>query len=463
MKNYIMTQPKKNVITIVGTTGVGKSQFSIELAKAINGEVINADSMQVYEGLPIITNKHPISERQGVTHHVMNHVKWNEDYFIHRYTQEANAAIDNIHAKGKVPIIIGGTHYYLQSLLFRNKTVGEKEDPKALRKLTKEEEDLLDGPVEPIFNRLCEVDPIISKKFHPQDKRKLRRALEIYLTSGMKPSELYREQKLDELEDSSLKYNTLLFWLYCDPEILKERLDKRVDMMMATGALDEIKEMESYYQKQDPRPDCTRGIWQVIGFKEFLPWLENGRSEEKLFNEGVERMKIRTRQYAKYQVKWIKKLLGVELNKESRFGFKYGGKMYLLDASNLDNWNSYVGERGVKIAEQFITNGPLGVSEPQATENLKELIPTPDFYEKFNSNKTVNSASNWKHMECPVCVDADGKPFVAVGEENWKIHVKSRRHKKKLNYNEKKRAHEELIAKYKKPKDDIACDQEASS
>ncbi|OVF07459.1 putative tRNA dimethylallyltransferase [Clavispora lusitaniae] len=458
-----MTQPKKNVITIVGTTGVGKSQFSIELAKAINGEVINADSMQVYEGLPIITNKHPISERQGVTHHVMNHVKWNEDYFIHRYTQEANAAIDNIHAKGKVPIIIGGTHYYLQSLLFRNKTVGEKEDPKALRKLTKEEEDLLDGPVEPIFNRLCEVDPIISKKFHPQDKRKLRRALEIYLTSGMKPSELYREQKLDELEDSSLKYNTLLFWLYCDPEILKERLDKRVDMMMTTGALDEIKEMESYYQKQDPRPDCTRGIWQVIGFKEFLPWLENGRSEEKLFNEGVERMKIRTRQYAKYQVKWIKKLLGVELNKESRFGFKYGGKMYLLDASNLDNWNSNVGERGVKIAEQFMTNGPLGVSEPQATENLKELIPTPDFYEKFNSNKTVNSASNWKHMECPVCVDADGKPFVAVGEENWKIHVKSRRHKKKLNYNEKKRAHEELIAKYKKPKDDIACDQDATS
>lgn len=433
------------------------------MAKAINGEVINADSMQVYEGLPIITNKHPISERQGVTHHVMNHVKWNEDYFIHRYTQEANAAIDNIHAKGKVPIIIGGTHYYLQSLLFRNKTVGEKEDPKALRKLTKEEEDLLDGPVEPIFNRLCEVDPIISKKFHPQDKRKLRRALEIYLTSGMKPSELYREQKLDELEDSSLKYNTLLFWLYCDPEILKERLDKRVDMMMTTGALDEIKEMESYYQKQDPRPDCTRGIWQVIGFKEFLPWLENGRSEEKLFNEGVERMKIRTRQYAKYQVKWIKKLLGVELNKESRFGFKYGGKMYLLDASNLDNWNSNVGERGVKIAEQFMTNGPLGVSEPQATENLKELIPTPDFYEKFNSNKTVNSASNWKHMECPVCVDADGKPFVAVGEENWKIHVKSRRHKKKLNYNEKKRAHEELIAKYKKPKDDIACDQDATS
>lgn len=383
----------------------------------------------------------------------MDHVGWDEDYFIHRYSQEANAAIDEIHAKGKTPIIIGGTHYYLQSLLFKNKTVGEKEDPKALRKLTEEEKALLDGPVEAIFTRLCEVDPIISEKFHPQDKRKLRRALEIYLTSGEKPSELYHEQKLDELEDSSLKYNTLLFWLYCDPEILKQRLDARVDVMMQTGALDEIKEMDVYYQSQEPKPDCTRGIWQVIGFKEFLPWLEGGRSDDLLFEQGVDRMKIRTRQYAKYQVKWIKKLLGVELNKESRFNFKYGGKMYLLDATNLESWNVNVGERGLKIASQFFFKGPLGVTEEQAPESLKDLIPSLEFYKNFNSNKTAKSSANWKHIQCPVCVDSEGKPFVAVGEENWQIHVKSRRHKKRVGHNERKREHEEMIAKYKKPRD----------
>lgn len=383
----------------------------------------------------------------------MDHVGWDEDYFIHRYTQEANAAIEEIHARNKTPIIIGGTHYYLQSLLFKNKTVGEKEHTKTLRKLTEEEEALLEGPVEAIFNRLCEVDPIISEKFHPQDKRKLRRALEIYLTSGEKPSELYHEQKLDELEDTSLKYNTLLFWLYCEPEILRKRLDSRVDVMMQTGALDEIKEMAIYYQNQETKPDCTRGIWQVIGFKEFLPWLENGQSDESLFEEGVDRMKIRTRQYAKYQVKWIKKLLGVELNKESRFNFKYGGKMYLLDATELESWRRNVKDRGLVIADQFFSKGPLGITESQAPDNLQDLIPSSEYYDKFNSNKTVKSSSNWKHIQCPVCVDSEGKPFVAVGEDNWQIHLKSRRHKKRVGYNERKRGHEEMIAKYKKTKE----------
>ncbi|KAM9886623.1 hypothetical protein OXX69_013683, partial [Metschnikowia pulcherrima] len=105
-----------------------------------------------------------------------------------------------------------------------------------------------------------------------------------------------------------------LFWIYCDSEVLKERLDKRVDSMMQTGALDEIRELNNFYESQTPTPDMTTGIWQVIGYKEFRPWLTDGQKDVKLFEEGVERMKIRTRQYAKYQVKWIKKLLGVELN-----------------------------------------------------------------------------------------------------------------------------------------------------
>lgn len=411
--------------------------------------------MQVYKRIPIISNKHPIEERNGVTHHVMDHVDWKEDYFIHRYSEEANAAIADIHSRGKTPIIIGGTHYYLQNLIFKNKTVGEKEDKQTLKKLTAEEEALLDGPVEAIFERLSEVDPVISEKFHPQDKRKLRRALEIYLTTGEKPSEIYHEQKLDELEDSSLKFNTLLFWLYCEPETLKSRLDARVDTMMETGALEEIKEMNEVYQSEDPRPDFTSGVWQVIGFKEFLPWLESGQTDAKLFAEGVERMKVRTRQYGKYQVKWIKKLLGVELNKESRFDFKYGGKMYLLDASDLSHWKENVGVRGCEIAEEFLTKGPLGVTKEQAPKDLLSILPTANFYEQFNSNKTIDSASNWKHFECSVCKDSDGKPLVAVGEDNWKVHEKSRRHKRQLGSEERKRKHEEMIEKYKKPKEEV--------
>ncbi|KAM9903752.1 hypothetical protein OXX69_007823 [Metschnikowia pulcherrima] len=449
----MFTKPKKNVVTIVGTTGVGKSQYSIELAKSINGEIINADSMQVYRGAPIITNKHPFSEREGIKHHVMDHIPWSEEYFIHRYSAEAVSAIEDIHARGKTPIIIGGTHYYLQNLLFKNKTIGEKEEKDQLRPLSSEQQALLDGPVDAIFKALTDVDPVISEKFHPKDTRKLRRALEIYYTTGQRPSEMYKEQKLDELEDTSLKYNTLLFWIYCDSEVLKERLDKRVDSMMQTGALDEIRELNNFYESQTPTPDMTTGIWQVIGYKEFRPWLTDGQKDVKLFEEGVERMKIRTRQYAKYQVKWIKKLLGVELNKEARFKFKYGGKIYLLDATDLNQWATNVRERGLAITEQFLNNGPLGVTEPLAPKNLESILPTSEFYEEFNSNKTLKAVDNWKHFECSVCRDSEGKPLVAVGEDNWQVHQNSRRHKKQLSYNAKKRKHEEMIEKYKKAKE----------
>lgn len=429
-------------------------QFSIELAKAINGEIINADSMQVYEKLDIITNKHPFKERDGIAHHVMDHVNWNEEYFIHRFSKEANNAVEDIHSRGKIPIIIGGTHYYLQNLLFKNKTVGESiNKSKITRELTKENVELLDGPVDKIFDMLRQIDPIIAEKFHPEDKRKLRRALEIYMTTGQKPSEIYHEQKLDELEDTSLKYNTLLFWVYSDPEILKDRLDKRVDNMMKLGALDEINELYEFYISQMPVPDCTTGIWQVIGFKEFLPWLESTRklnkADHSLFNQGVDRMKIRTRQYAKYQVKWIKKLLAVELNKEARFNFKYGGKLYLLDATDLGSWDEKVRELGLNIANQFLTTGPSSVTYAQAPEHLQDIFPDSSFLDNFNSNKTLGSEKNWKHYECTVCKDKQGKNLVAVGEESWQIHLKSRRHKRQLGSGERKRKHEEMIKQYK--------------
>ncbi|CUM45319.1 uncharacterized protein AC631_00435 [Debaryomyces fabryi] len=412
--------------------------------------------MQVYKKLDIITNKHPLKERDGITHHVMDHVNWNEEYFIHRFSKEANNAIEDIHSRGKIPIIIGGTHYYLQNLLFKNKTVGENiNNSKVTRELTKDDVELLDGPVAKMFDKLRQIDPIIAEKFHPEDKRKLRRALEIYMTTGQKPSEIYHEQKLDELEDTSLRYNTLLFWVYSDPEILKDRLDKRVDNMMELGALDEINELYEFYRAQVPVPDCTTGIWQVIGFKEFLPWLEstgslNKEESSRWFNQGVDRMKIRTRQYAKYQVKWIKKLLAVELNKEARFNFKYGGKLYLLDASDLGSWNEKVREVGLSIANQFLTTGPSSVTHVQAPEHLQDIFPDNSFLDNINSNKKLGSEKNWKHYECKVCKDKQGKNLIAVGEENWQIHLKSRRHKRQLGSGERKRKHEQMINQYKK-------------
>ena len=447
-----MTQRKNNVIAIVGTTGVGKSQFSIDLAQAINGEIINADSMQVYKGLDNITNKHPMDERNGVPHHVMDYVGWDEEYFIHKFSEDAGAAIDDIHRRGKVPIIIGGTHYYLLNLLFNNKTIGQNEgtSSKSTLALTSDQLQILDGPVETIFETLKQLDPVIAEKFHPNDKRKLRRALEIYYTTGELPSAIYQNQKLDELDDTSLKFNTLLFWVYCDPEVLKPRLDSRVDKMMEMGATKEITDLFEEYNRQDPQPDCTSGIWQVIGFKEFLPWLKDGCKDSTLWSQGIERMKIRTRQYAKYQIKWIKKLLSVELQKESRFNFKYGGKLYLLDATDLSQWKDKVSTIGIDIARQFINGGPKSVSHEQAPKELMSIFPTDDYVKDINSNKKIGSEANWKHYQCDVCRDKQNNPLIAVGEESWKTHVNSRRHKKLVQGIERKRKHEQMIEQWKK-------------
>lgn len=417
--------------------------------------------MQVYKKLDQITNKHPMDEREGIPHHVMNHVDWNEDYFIHRYSEEANRAIEDIHARGKVPIIIGGTHYYLQNLLFTNKTVGDTLSvPKETRQTTPDENDILDGPVEKIFDILKDLDPVIAEKFHPQDKRKLRRALQIYWTTGQKPSALYHEQKLDELEDLSLKYNTLLYWVYCDPEVLKPRLDSRVDKMMESGAKDEILQLYDFYKTQEPRPYCTRGIWQVIGFKEFLPWLEDGASQQNLFDEGVERMKIRTRQYAKHQVKWIRKLLSVELEKEARFNYKYGGKLYVLDASDLTQWRDTVQGRGTDIVHQFLQDGPASVHHAQTPELVREMVSVGEG--DVTSNKRLGSEDNWKHYTCDVCKDKNGNPMVAVGEDSWKVHVQSRRHRRLTGAGERKRKHEMMMAQngIKRENDDAQGDKE---
>lgn len=284
------------VIVIAGTTGVGKSQLSIQLAQKFNGEVINSDSMQVYKGVPIITNKHPIEERNGITHHVMNHVDWTEEYYLHRFEKECNDAIKDIHSRGKIAIVVGGTHYYLQCLFNKHVDSGSKE-------LTSEENQILNSEdPELVYDTLKKCDPEIACKFHPNDTRRVQRMLEIFYRSGRKPSETFAEQK------TTLLYDTLFFWLYSDPDPLNKRLDDRVDKMLETGGMEEINELYNFFKaKNYESGQCENGVWQVIGFKEFLPWLTHQPSVS--LEDCVERMKIRTRQYAKKQVKWIKKML----------------------------------------------------------------------------------------------------------------------------------------------------------
>lgn len=402
----------KKVIVVAGTTGVGKSQLSIQLAQRYNGEVINSDSMQVYRDIPIITNKHPVEERFGVPHHVMNHVGWEEEYYLHRFESECLSAIADIHSRDKTPIIVGGTHYYLQVLFNKHIDTATMDSVTETNELSEQQRSLLEsGDSDRIYETLTSVDPQIAKKFHPNDTRRVRRMLEIFYQTKKKPSDLFSKQEV------SPKFDTLFYWIYSNPKELDERLDSRVDAMLKSGGMDEINELYRYYKEHNLNPDqCENGVWQVIGFKEFLPWLCDPKTAT--LENCVERMKIRTRQYAKRQVKWIRKMLIPDIN----------GDIYLLNATNLLNWDQTVSKRAFAIGDQFMKNE--NITAAHAPEELRHLISKEQTVER--------KLDNWDHFTCDVCKDNKDQPLLCIGEKNWNIHLNSRRHRSNLKRKHKK-------------------------
>ncbi|VEU22422.1 DEKNAAC103577 [Brettanomyces naardenensis] len=423
-----------SVVSIIGTTGVGKSDLGVALAEALGGEIINADSMQMYKGLPQITNKHPMPERHGIPHHIMDHVAWNEEYHIHRFQKECLAKIDEIHSRGKLPILVGGTHYYLQSVLFVNKTIDTREtqDQEQLGDISKEQKKILDeGSPELLHQLLVQYDPVVAMKFHPHDVRRIKRALEVFYRTGKPASEYYREQQKAQRYESRLRYNTLFLWLYALPEELDKRLDKRVDKMMDQGGLEELGELYEYYDKlPEPKPGMDQGCFQVIGFKEFLPFLEQNPIREMskeevlrdpLFIECCEEMKLRTRRYAKRQVKWIRNTLIPDLEIESQHNWCNGGRVYVLNATDLSRWDE-VEERGLEIVREFVDKGKVGEVIEQVPEGLESEGLVRSKKERFDESK-------WVYHTCNICLDKEGKKLVLVGDQ-YELHLRSRRHKR---------------------------------
>ena len=419
-----MSRVLPKIIVVAGTTGVGKSQLSIELARRFNGEVINSDAMQVYRGVPIVSNKHPLEEREGVPHHVMDYVPWGEEYHIQRFERDARSAIDDILRRGKVPVIVGGTHYYLQMLF--EKLVPSAESSSEVVALSPEHRAILDSnDKDKVYAALRDADPTTAARFHPNDTHRVRRMLEIFYTTGTPPSETFAKQT------TTLRYDTLFLWLYSDPQPLDTRLDARVDQMLKLGAPEEIDELYADWLTRD-KPPCTGGVWQVIGFKEFLPWLQDGRRDDKLWQQGVDAMKLHTRQYARRQVKWIQKMLIPDVGAE---------RVYVLNATDLTKWHSLVGDRAGSIAQQFMTSGADSVTEAHAPPELERLVS-----QEATVARKAEATSDFKRYTCNVCRNHDDEKLIAIGTRNWEIHVRSRRHKSNLNRGAKKAAYEKWKA-----------------
>ena len=280
----------KKILVIVGPTASGKTRLAVELAKAHNGEVVSADSMQIYRGMDIGTAKPTAEEMQGVPHHMLDVADPWEDFSVARYVEMARACVEDILSRGRLPIVAGGTGLYVDSLLSGRTFAAFSPESPLRREL---EEELARKGGQAMLEELAQVDPEAAGRLHPNDHKRIVRALEVYRSTGKTISEHNRETRA-----IPPRYQALTIGLnFQDRADLWERIDRRVDQMAADGLEEEVRRLLS---SGLPRT-CT--AMQAIGYKEFSGALDG----EMSWGEALELVKLRTRQYAKRQLTWFRR------------------------------------------------------------------------------------------------------------------------------------------------------------
>ena len=272
----------------MGPTASGKTGLAIELAKALDGEIISADSMQIYKGLSIASAAPTKDEMQGVPHHLIEFLDTNDAFTVADYTALARQKISEVHARGKTPIIAGGTGLYINSLVDNIEFIEQDTDTSVRERLTNEY-NALGG--EAMLEKLREIDPDAAAALHPNNDRRIIRALEIYELTGR----TLTEQNILSRQNESPYIPVMIGLNYTDRGTLYERINKRVDLMMENGLLDEAR------GAFDRRTSATDGAVQAIGHKEFFDFFEGNITLE----EAVELLKRSTRRYAKRQLTWF--------------------------------------------------------------------------------------------------------------------------------------------------------------
>jgi tRNA dimethylallyltransferase len=275
-------------IIILGPTAAGKTALSIELAKKLGGEIISADSMQVYRGMDIGTAKPTMEERQGITHHLIDIKDPDESWTVSDFVERANG----LTGKLAHPIIVGGTGLYLWSLLEGFSFPITPADKELRERLEQE-------PASTLYAQLSTIDPEAAQKIHANDKKRIIRALEVYELTGKPISELQRAKSYTHHLNGG--YNALLLGLNLPRDILYARINQRVDMMLEKGLIDEVKELLAKgYSKSLPS-------FQALGYKEVVEYLDGKWTKEQM----IEELKKRTRNFARRQMTWFRRFKNV--------------------------------------------------------------------------------------------------------------------------------------------------------
>lgn len=278
----------KKVIVICGPTASGKTNLSIELAKKIKGEIVSCDSMQIYRDMNIGTAKPTKEEMKGIKHYLLDFVSPEERYSVADYKKDAKSAIQEIIQKGKVPIVVGGTGLYIDSLIYEIEYPQIEFDKKYRQEL---EESVKKEGLEKLYEEAKKIDPLAIQKISKNDAKRILRILEIYHTTGKTKTQQEMESRKKEVE-----YDYHVYALKWEREILYERINQRVDQMIEQGLVEEVQEIS---QKYTNFPTAMQGL----GYKEVVEYLKGELTKEEM----IEKIKRETRRYAKRQMTWFRK------------------------------------------------------------------------------------------------------------------------------------------------------------
>ena len=279
---------KKKAIVVVGATASGKTALGVHIAKRFNGEVISADSMQIYKGMDIATAKPTIEEMDGIKHHLIDFIDVQSQYSVSNYCEDAKEVFDKIIENYKLPVIVGGTGLYIDSFLSNTKFLEAASSDNIRKELLLEAEK---NGVESLYEQLNVIDPDAVKNIHPNNTVRVIRALEIYRTTG---KTLTEQNKLSHAVESEIE-PLYIGISYADRENLYNRINLRVDLMLEAGLLEEAKD----FFKMNP----SKTAFNAIGYKELKPFIDG----DLAFDVCVENLKRETRRYAKRQITWFKR------------------------------------------------------------------------------------------------------------------------------------------------------------
>ncbi len=281
-----MSINKPKVIFVVGPTASGKTELAIAIARHFDGEIVSADSMQIYKGISIASAAPTNEEKSLAVHHLIEFLEPQVKFSVADYVELARKTIDDIISRGKLPIVVGGTGLYIDSLIEGIEFIDEKTSDETRVKL-ENEYDILGG--EEMLKKLSLIDSVSSAKLSPNDKKRIVRAFEVYYTTGLTITEQNERSKL-----GGKPYNEVIIGITCsDREKLYQRINRRVDLMVESGIIEEAKAMR----------DKGYTSAQAIGHKEFYDYLDGIVT----IDEAVEKLKRETRRYAKRQLTWFRK------------------------------------------------------------------------------------------------------------------------------------------------------------